>query len=124
MTLGSYRGAPGCTPTRPRGPGCTRIPSRVMTEADDVPPPLHELPRVPGYIWEKLAADVERRIKSGEWSYGDRLPSRDYLAAEYGVGERTVRHSMQHLEQLGLVEILPAKGVYVVWRPGHRSGTR
>jgi DNA-binding GntR family transcriptional regulator len=85
---------------------------------DDAPP--RQLPRGIGYIWQRLADDLRQRIEAGEWEYGDRLPSRDDLAADYGVGERTVRHALQALP--GHVEVLPAKGAYVTWR-GYEQGT-
>lgn len=83
----------------------------MTTEDDDVPP--RQLPPGIGYIWERLAADMRQRIESGEWRYGARLPSRDDLAAEYGVGERTVRRALAELPQH--VRVLPAKGAYVTW---------
>ncbi len=79
-----------------------------------------ELPESIGYLWERLAAALRERIESGEFAYGDRLPSRDDLAAEYDVGERTVRRALRELP--GHVEVLPAKGAYVIWR-GHGKGT-
>lgn len=87
-----------------------------MTEEEDAPP--RQLPPGIGYIWERLAAEVERRIKTGDWSYGDRLPAREDLAAEYGVGERTVRRALRELGKAGLVEVLPSKGAFVSWA-GH-----
>lgn len=89
-----------------------------MSEDDEAPP--RQLPPGIGYIWQRLADDMKRRIEAGEWSYGDRLPSRDDLALEYGVGERTVRRALRELP--GHVEVLPAKGAYVTWG-GHERGT-
>lgn len=91
-----------------------------MTEHDDAP--ARELPPGIGYVWQRMADEIERRIKAGEWSYGDRLPAREDLAYEYGIGERTVRRAMQELQKSGMVEVLPAKGAYVAWR-GHGRGT-
>jgi len=87
-----------------------------MTEDNEGPP----RPLSPGvaYIWRRLADDIADRIIGGEWSYGDRLPSREELAAEYGVAERTVRRAVRELADEGLVEVLAAKGVYVTWGEG------
>lgn len=89
-----------------------------MTEEDDAPP--RQLPPGIGYTWQRMANEIERRIKAGEYAYGDRLPAREDLAAEYGIGERTVRRALQELEKVGLVEVLPSKGAYVSWT-GHKG---
>jgi GntR family transcriptional regulator len=86
-----------------------------MTEPDDYAPP-RQLPPGVAYIWQRLAGAVEARIRSGELPYGARLPSREDLAAEYGVSDSSVRRAVRELAAAGLVEVLPAKGVYVTWR--------
>jgi GntR family transcriptional regulator len=70
------------------------------------------------YAFAQVADDVQRRIVAGEWSYGDQLPVREDLAAEYGVGEMTVRRAMRELRDRGYVRPLPSKGTFVVWRAG------
>jgi len=88
-----------------------------MTD-DDGPP--RELPPGIGYIWQRVADDLRERIEGGEWAYGDRLPSRDDLAHEYGCGERTVRRALAELPRH--VTVVPAKGAYVTWTV-HRQCT-
>lgn len=93
-----------------------------MTDSDDMPPRL--LPGGIEYVYVRLAADIERRVRAGEWAPGDRLPSREEIAASYGVAERTVRRALRELQAAGLVTVMPARGAYVTWAgPGHGEGT-
>lgn len=85
---------------------------------DDTPP--RPLPGGIGYVYAKVAADLAARIASGEFPPGSRLPGRERLAAEYGVGEMTVRRAVEELEARGLARRDPAKGALVL---GHRKGT-
>jgi GntR family transcriptional regulator len=81
-----------------------------MTD-DDEPP--RRLPPGIGYVWQRVADDIRERIEDGEWGYGNRLPAREDLAHEYGVGERTVRRALAELPDH--VTVVPAKGAYVTW---------
>jgi DNA-binding GntR family transcriptional regulator len=92
-----------------------------MSEDDDEAP--RAVSRGAAYAYRQVADDIARRVREGEWPHDSRLPSRDELAADYGVAERTVRRAMQELEESGFVTVVPAKGVYVTWR-GHEEGTR
>lgn len=87
-----------------------------MTDSDDAPP--RPLPGGIEYVYARVASDIERRIRAGEWAAGDRLPSREVIAAGYGVAERTVRRALQELQAAGLVRVMPARGAYVTWT-GH-----
>lgn len=66
-----------------------------------------------GYEWERVAADVERRIAAGELAPGDMLRGERAMAEEYHVSIDTVRRAVRHLREGGLVVTLPAKGTYV-----------
>lgn len=52
----------------------------------------------------RIAADIERRIRHGEWAPGERLPSRAELGREYEVHEQTIRLAMVLLQKRGVVE--------------------
>lgn len=86
-----------------------------MSESDFEAP--RAVSRGAAYAYRQVADDIAGRIRSGEWPHDARLPSRDELAAEYGVAERTVRRALQELEGDGMVTVVPAKGAYVTWRP-------
>lgn len=82
-----------------------------MTEDD------HDGPRFPpeamDYVYAQIAADLERRIRAGEWAFGDRLPPREQLAAEYGAAVMTVRRAQRELTDRGLIRVVIGKGAYV-----------
>jgi hypothetical protein len=69
------------------------------------------------YVYAQIAADLEARIKAGEWGYGDRLPAREQLAAEYGAAVMSVRHAQRELAERGIIAVVAAKGAYVTWAP-------
>jgi len=53
--------------------------------------------------YRRLAAVFRRRISSGEWQAGDRLPALDALVRELRVGRITVRHALDLLADEGLI---------------------
>jgi DNA-binding FadR family transcriptional regulator len=55
-------------------------------------------------LYEQVADDLRRKIRSGELPPGAKLPSEKYLADEYEVGRDTIRDAMQHLRKEGLIE--------------------
>jgi GntR family transcriptional regulator len=62
---------------------------------------------------QQLIDDITRRIQSGEWSPGTRLPSRTALAEEYGVSTQTVRIAAERLKAAGVIESVERGGYYV-----------
>lgn len=66
------------------------------------------------YEWQRVANDLERRIRTGEIPPGGRLENERELADTYSVSAGTVRRAVRELRERGLVETLPAKGSYVV----------
>jgi GntR family transcriptional regulator, transcriptional repressor for pyruvate dehydrogenase complex len=66
----------------------------------------------------RLAHEVARRltrtIREGRCPPGERLPSERCLSAELGVSRPVVREALKSLAALGLVEIRPGSGTYVV----------
>jgi GntR family transcriptional regulator len=65
-------------------------------------------PTVPGRTgisaYRRIAAVFRRRIVTGEWQPGDRLPALDSLVEALGVGRVTVRHALDLLAEEGLIE--------------------
>jgi len=71
----------------------------------------------------QVAEDLRRRIVSGEFGRGARLPSEAELCEHYRVSRVTVRTAAKSLESQGLVDIRHGSGMYVVDLGGHiRSG--
>lgn len=60
------------------------------------------MPREAPYL--KVADDLRRRVRAGEWAVDERLPSRAKLAQEYGVGRNVTQRAVERLIVEGLLE--------------------
>jgi GntR family transcriptional regulator len=65
----------------------------------------------------QLSTLFERRIETGQWQVGQRIPTVDDLAMEFSVARATIRQAMDALEAKGLIERHRAKGTFVMVRP-------
>ncbi|MER7516340.1 TetR/AcrR family transcriptional regulator C-terminal domain-containing protein [Streptomyces sp. NPDC126499] len=65
-----------------------------------------------------IAAEIGRRIRSGELSPGDRVPSTRAITREWGVAMATATKALAALRQEGLVRAEPGVGTVVVATPG------
>lgn len=63
--------------------------------------------------WKQIAADLRRKIHSGRWQVGDRLPTIAQLQVEYGRAKGTIRAAVNQLVEEGLVVIRGSSGIYV-----------
>ncbi|WP_062377272.1 GntR family transcriptional regulator [Demequina pelophila] len=54
-------------------------------------------------IHERLRLELQRRIVSGEWAPGDRVPSEASLREEFGVSRGPVRQALAALRTAGLI---------------------
>lgn len=64
-------------------------------------------------VYMRIADDIERRIREGEFPHGSRLPNRGELADHYGAAVMTVRRAQRELIERGLVRVVQGKGAYV-----------
>ncbi|MBE4790662.1 GntR family transcriptional regulator [Streptomyces sp. NE06-02F] len=70
----------------------------------------------PEYL--RIAADLRRRISSGEYGPGDQIPTLPALCREYGgVSETTIRNALRLLANEGLIETRARAGTRVRPRP-------
>ncbi|RRR79404.1 GntR family transcriptional regulator [Streptomyces sp. RP5T] len=60
-----------------------------------------------------VANDLRRRLDSGEWGVGERLPSRARLAEEYGVGANVLQKAQERLIHEGRLEGRAGSGTFV-----------
>lgn len=67
-------------------------------------------------IYLRIAGDLRRRIESGEFAAGAKIPSVRTLMQEYGVAYDTAQHAVRTLEAEGLVRRYPGRGYYVTGR--------
>lgn len=63
--------------------------------------------------YQRLAAEIQALIASGEFEAGDRLPSERALAERFGVSRTSVREAIIALELQGAVEVRGGSGIYV-----------
>lgn len=69
-----------------------------------------------GYVWQRVAADIEDRIASGELPPGSMIRGERAMAEEYGVAIATIRRAVRDLRERGVLVTLPAKGTFVAKR--------
>lgn len=65
----------------------------------------------PDYI--RVMTDISRKIASGEWPPGHRLPSINKLAEHYGVSKTTIKDAQKILRIQGVLVGHQGKGVFV-----------
>lgn len=61
-------------------------------------------------LYKQIAQDLERRISSGEFPPGSKLPSERTLAKEWNVNRSTVVSAYEELRALGLIERMQGSG--------------
>ncbi|MEL6297798.1 MAG: phosphonate metabolism transcriptional regulator PhnF [Pseudomonadota bacterium] len=75
------------------------------------------MPETPeGPPWRAIAADMSRKIATGEWKEGQRLETESQLAERYGVNRHTLRQALKDLARRKLVEAAPRRGTFVTSR--------
>lgn len=67
----------------------------------------------PGSLYLHITTLLRRRIQSGEWRLGQKVPTLEELAREFGVARVTVRQAMGILESEGLIWRKQGKGTFV-----------
>lgn len=74
-------------------------------------------------LHRRIADDLVRRIREGDWAPGGQIPSRVALAAEYGVHEQTVRLAVTLLRREGFLEGEKRRRLFVAYPPAVRALT-
>ncbi|WP_205752842.1 GntR family transcriptional regulator [Cryptosporangium phraense] len=71
----------------------------------------------PPRVRTQIARDLVRRLRTGEWSYGDRMLSETEVMAAYDVTRGTARQAYQRLAAAQLVEIRHGQGAFCKVKP-------
>ena len=71
-------------------------------------------------LYKQIRRDIERRILTGEWPPGYRIPFEHQLMARYGCSRMTVNKAVSELAQADLLERRRRAGTFVR-RPQHLS---
>lgn len=64
-------------------------------------------------IWTQLVGEFSRRIVTGEWAAGGKMPGVRELAADLGVNPNTAQRALAELERLELCRSERATGRFV-----------
>lgn len=72
-------------------------------------------------LHRRIGADIERRILSGDWAPGDRVPTEVELMADYGCARMTVSRALSDLAARGLVVRRRRAGTVVAHPPVHSA---
>jgi GntR family transcriptional regulator len=64
-------------------------------------------------VYLRVLDDLRARIRSGSLEPGARVPSRNAIITNYGVGETAAKHALAVLMAEGLIEARPGSGCYV-----------
>jgi GntR family transcriptional regulator len=67
-------------------------------------------------LYKAAETEMIRRIETGEWEVGRRLPNEFGLADEFGVSQGTMRRALMTLEGMGLLSRKPGRGTIVAER--------
>lgn len=62
---------------------------------------------------ERVAQQLQTRIRSKEWTSAGKLPGQRQLAEELGVSRASLRSAITMLESLGLLRSEPGRGVFI-----------
>jgi DNA-binding GntR family transcriptional regulator len=68
-------------------------------------------------VYLRVLEDLRSRIQSGVLEPGARVPSRNAIITNYGVGETAAKHALAVLLTEGLIEARPGSGCYVRQAP-------
>jgi DNA-binding GntR family transcriptional regulator len=68
-------------------------------------------------VYLRVLEDLRERIRCGQLAPGARVPSRNAIIANYGVGETAAKHALQVLATEGLIEARTGSGSYVRGMP-------
>jgi GntR family transcriptional regulator len=83
-----------------------------------VPVPDLADPRPP---YKQIADDLRRKITSGRYQPGDRLPSLPAMTSEYSSASETVRRALRQLRDEGLVATQSTRGTFVLQAHGQAT---
>ena len=81
----------------------------------------HVSKAAPEPIYLQIKKTIQRRIASGEWSAGQKLPSENDLVAALDVSRMTINRALRELTQEGLIRRVHGIGSFVAETPRHAS---
>jgi GntR family histidine utilization transcriptional repressor len=71
--------------------------------------------------WQSVRTEVLNRIRSGEWSPGQMIPTEQELSVELGCARATVNRALRELAESGVVERRRKVGTRIAARPARKT---
>jgi len=75
----------------------------------------------PEPIYQQIKKTIQRRIESGDWVAGQKLPSENDLVVALDVSRMTINRALRELTQQGLIKRVHGLGSFVAEAPRHAS---
>ena len=75
----------------------------------------------PEPIYQQIKKTIQRRINSGDWIAGQKLPSENDLVVALEVSRMTINRALRELTQEGLINRVHGLGSFVAEAPRHAS---
>ena len=75
----------------------------------------------PEPIYQQIKKTIQRRIESGDWIAGQKLPSENDLVVALEVSRMTINRALRELTQQGLIKRVHGLGSFVAEAPRHAS---
>ena len=70
-------------------------------------------------LGEQVAAQLSDQITEGRWKPGEKLPSESELCSTLKIGRSTLREALKSLAFVGMVQMRPGDGTYVIEESGN-----
>lgn len=70
-------------------------------------------------LGEQVAAQLSDQITEGRWKPGEKLPSESELCSALKIGRSTLREALKSLAFVGMVQMRPGDGTYVIEESGN-----
>src|SRR5947207_15803761 len=65
-------------------------------------------------LYKQIRLDIKRRILTGEWPPGDRIPVEHQLMTRYGCSRMTVSKALSELAEADLIERRRRAGTFIL----------
>ena len=75
----------------------------------------------PEPLYQQIKNTIQAKIRSGDWSAGQKLPSENDLVEALGVSRMTIHRALRELTHDGLINRVPGLGSFVAETPRHAS---
>ena len=76
---------------------------------------------MPKAKYDEIYMDLKQAIEKNTYSYGSLLPSENTLITQYDCSRNTIRRALAGLGEIGYIQSIHGKGVWVIFQPSERA---